>query len=81
MLETSFCVDLSEISYSLEMAPGPCLIPTFLLMCLEKQRERCMQKTVINSLLSDLRGVLTKDKEDRSVLKLKVLPPSFAIIV
>lgn len=63
MLETSFCVDLSELSYSLEMAPGPFLIPTFLLMCLEKQRK---METVINSLLSDLRGVLTKDKEDRN---------------
>lgn len=81
MLETSFCVVLSELGYSLEMASGPYLIPTFLLMCPEKQRERCMQKTVINSLLSDLRGVLTRYKEDRTVLKCKVLPPSFAIIV
>lgn len=80
MLGTSFCIDLSELGYSLEMASGPCLIPTFLLMCPEKQRERCTQKTVINSLLSDLRGVLTRYKEDRTVLKLKVLPPSFAII-
>jgi len=32
---------LSELGYSLEMASGLYLIPTFLLMCPEKQRERC----------------------------------------
>lgn len=48
MLGKSVYIDMSELSYSLEMASDPYLSPTFLLMPPEKQRKRYTQKTVID---------------------------------